>query len=212
MSLGSSGALGREGLDPDQMAQLALRTEWEPVQGGVLRDRHGWSHLAGRWGSLRRSQQGPRLLQIGRGLGAPQAVATDLDKAFWQDVSEKASDKLFSAKGHSLQLLGTIIPVAEGDLSVLERFDAAVGDRDPKHVAAQIIEGLLSGTGVSAMHHPILLPNPSRHLSQQPRPFQTGLEFAPKDLAQSKAGHQEGGVLWIDPVLASGREPAGAHQ
>src|SRR5437762_2865469 len=143
------------------MAQLALGTElrWR-VAGRTLRVGIGLGlrRLAACGRKVWRGEQGAGLFQLGPALSAPQAVGADFDKPFWQDVPQEAPDKFLRVQAHPPQLLRAVVPVTKGDPAVLKGCQAAVGDGDPKDVAAQVIQDLLARTGVLAMHHPLLLP------------------------------------------------------
>src|SRR2546426_8572108 len=56
---------------------------------------------------------------------------------------QEAADEFLRAKGHPPQLLRAVVPITKGDLAVFEGFQAAVGDRDSKDIAAQVIQDLL---------------------------------------------------------------------
>src|SRR6266516_2880298 len=109
-------------------------------------------------------------------------------------------------------LLAAVVPVAERHLALLEPFNAAVGDGDPKYVAAQVIEHLLSLAGVLAVNDPVVFPDGWRYLVEPAELVESGVELAAKDFAQGKARDQEGGMAGRDPVLAILGESAGADQ
>jgi hypothetical protein len=65
----------------------------------------------------------------------------DTVEALGQDVDEEAADELGCGEGHDLvagAAVGAIVLVAEGDASVVERDQPAVGDGDAVGVARQI--------------------------------------------------------------------------
>jgi hypothetical protein len=69
---------------------------------------------------LRWSQLG---LELGQSLllsGAPESVAADFNKAFGQDVLEEAGDEVLGREGYVTQVLGPVIPIAKGNLGVVE--------------------------------------------------------------------------------------------
>ena len=80
-------------------------------------------------GRLWESQQGLSFLQVGFALRAPQAIGADFDKALGKHVTEEAVDKLLGLEANPLQLLGAIASVTEGNLPVLERFQAVMAIR-----------------------------------------------------------------------------------
>jgi hypothetical protein len=77
---------------------------------------------------------------------------------------EEALEKLDAGEGDPSKVLGPIVPIAEGDLPVLDSFQTAVGDGDAEDVATQIVEHLLAAAGVLAVHDPRRGPNHWRHL------------------------------------------------
>jgi len=73
-----------------------------------------------------------------------ETEVTDAAEAFWQDVKEKAADKLVGVKRHYLGFVaGAIVLPTEADVATLARQEPAVGDGDAMGIAAQIIEDLL---------------------------------------------------------------------
>jgi hypothetical protein len=72
---------------------------------------------------------------------------------------EEAVEELGSGKRDMADLAGTVIPIAEGDLLVVDAFDAAVGDGHTEQISAQIGENGLAGAGGLAMDDPGGLPD-----------------------------------------------------
>jgi hypothetical protein len=52
--------------------------------------------------------------------GAKQAVVTDLDEAWWEDVLEEATDELLSGEGAMLELVSGRVFVRESDRALLQ--------------------------------------------------------------------------------------------
>ena len=67
---------------------------------------------------------------------------------------EEALKELDAGDGDAANVLGPIVPIAEGDVAVLDAFQTAIGDADAEDVAAQIVEDLLAASGVLAVHDP----------------------------------------------------------
>jgi hypothetical protein len=72
---------------------------------------------------------------------------------------EEAVEKLHAREGDPAHVLSPIIPIAEGDLTVLDAFQTAIGDGDAEDVAAEIIEDFLTAPGVLAVDDPGLRPD-----------------------------------------------------
>lgn len=69
-----------------------------------------------------------------------EAVVADPDEALRQDVQEEAPDELGSGKAHeAVGAAVRIIFVAEGDMTVAEGDEAAVGDGDTMGVAGEVL-------------------------------------------------------------------------
>jgi len=77
---------------------------------------------------------------------------------------EEALEKLDAGERDPAKVLGPIVPIAEGDLPVLDPFQRAVGDGDAEDVAAQVVEDLLAAPGVLAVNDPGRRPNTWGHL------------------------------------------------
>ena len=71
----------------------------------------------------------------------PQAVVTQLVKAFGRDVLEEAPDELVA--GHRLLAMAVSCPVlvGVGDGVVIDGQDSLIGDGDAEGIAGEIIEG-----------------------------------------------------------------------
>src|SRR2546428_12111307 len=78
--------------------------------------------------------------------------------------SEEAVEKLAAGERDPARVLGPIVPIAKGDLPVLDSFQRAVGDGDAEDVAAQVVEHLLAASRVLAVHDPRSRPNSWVHL------------------------------------------------
>src|SRR5215510_1188678 len=63
--------------------------------------------------------------------GGQQAVVTDFDEAFGQDVLKEAADKLFGGDGRESGPIYGRVLVGECDLAIFEREDAAIADGCP---------------------------------------------------------------------------------
>lgn len=87
------------------------------------------------------------------------AVVTDFGSAFGQDVLKKSVNEVRGGKHDVANALSLVVAVAETDDAVVERFQAAVGNGDPKNVASKIVEHFVATTGVLRMNDPANLPD-----------------------------------------------------
>ena len=104
------------------------------------------------------SQQSPGAGELGFLRRAPYSVVADFDPASWQNMLEETVEELVSRKHDAPDCLSAIVAVAEADLTVVERFQWAVGDGDAEDVAAQIVENLFTAPGRFAVNDPVFLP------------------------------------------------------
>ena len=88
-----------------------------------------------------------------------KAEVTDTHEAIGQYVEEKTADEFVGIKGHSLFSIPIFsIPIAQGDLAVLDGEDAVVGQSHAVGVAAEVIEhGLWRAERLFGIDHPVLL-------------------------------------------------------
>jgi hypothetical protein len=67
-------------------------------------------------------------------------------------VLEEADDELQGRESHAAQLLVAAFPVPEGDLSVVDLLQPAVGEGDPEDVPAQVVEHFAAAAGWLTIH------------------------------------------------------------
>jgi hypothetical protein len=95
---------------------------------------------------------------------------------------EEALEKLDAGEGDPSKASGPIVPIAEGDLPVLDAFQTAVGDGDAEDVAAQVVEGSLAAAGVLTMHDPGRRPHGGWHLLKETGAVDRRADLRPEDL------------------------------
>jgi hypothetical protein len=78
--------------------------------------------------------------------GSEQAIVTDFDEAFGQDVLKEAADKLLGGNGQESGLISGRTLVGKSHLAILEGEDPAVADGDAKDVRSEVFEGGLAGS------------------------------------------------------------------
>jgi len=86
-----------------------------------------------------------------------KAVVADAVEAVWQDMEQKAADKLSSVQGHEPGLSSvTIVFPGEADFSIVGRLQARVGDGDAVGIAGQIGENpFWSGERAFSVYDPV---------------------------------------------------------
>ena len=97
-----------------------------------------------RCGDSDRGKSGAGGFQPGAVRRAEDSVVTDLDRAGWQHVLQETAEKLFAGNSDVAHGLSPVVAVVEADVSVVDGFDAAVGNGDPEDIAAQVIQDFLS--------------------------------------------------------------------
>jgi hypothetical protein len=91
-----------------------------------------------------RIEQLPGLIEQMPVRGSEQAVVTDFDEAFGQNVLKEAADELFGRDGRVSGLIRGRILVGKSDLAILEREDAVIADGDAKDVRGEVFESSLT--------------------------------------------------------------------
>ena len=125
---------------------------------------------------------------------------------------EEALEKLDAGERDPAQVLGPIVPIAEGDLAVLDAFQTAIGDGDAEDVAAEVVEHLLAAASVLAVDDPRLRPDVPRHLIEEAGVVEGGTDLGPEDLRQRVDRDKKVPGLRGDPRGAIGGESSGGHE
>ena len=115
----------------------------------------GGERRAGRRQTQRLPYRGQE--SLARGVGQP-AIVANAHEAVGQDVEQKATQKGLSLHGGDPGgvAVGAVLP-AEGDLTLVEREQAVVGEGDAMGVAGEIGQHLIrTGEGRFAVHDPTL--------------------------------------------------------
>lgn len=98
--------------------------------------------------------------------GAGQAIMTDFGETFGQDMLDKALEKLGGGQLDVLDLLGSIVAVAKGDLTVFNLFQPRVSDGDAEDVTAQVVQHFVPAAGRLGVDDPFFFPELGRNLVQ----------------------------------------------
>ena len=125
---------------------------------------------------------------------------------------EEALQKLDAGERDPATVLGPIVPIAEGDLPVLDSFQTTVGDGDAEDVAAQVVEDFVAAPSVLAVHDPGRRPHAGWHLVKETGAIEGGADLRPEDLRQRTDRHEIVPVLRDDPCGPIGGEPPGGDE
>ena len=112
---------------------------WPPGIGPLARRCRG----GGRWVGRMPRQPALELVQAGARDGTPQPIVPDVGEPLGQPMREKAANELVGRQGHGLPAMVLGILRAETDVAVRDREKAAIGQRDPVDIAAQVVQDLL---------------------------------------------------------------------
>ena len=74
-------------------------------------------------------------------------------------MQKESAHEFNRGKGDMPDFLTAVVSIPKGHLTILDLLKSAVGDRDTKHVAGQILQHLFTMAGRLAMHYPFLFPN-----------------------------------------------------
>ncbi len=181
----------------------AVRTKWQRSRGGG-----GDSYrlkIAGGGGE----QLSGLLQQLPLG-GAEQAVVTDFDEAWRQDVLQETMDELLGGDGAVLELVSGGLLVGESDLAIFQLTQAVVADSDAEDIRSEILESLFAGTDGLGMDHPWFAPDAGRDLSKEFGLFESVTELGAEDQGERFDGHEK--VLAGSVPAASSREAAAGDE
>src|SRR5262245_37181218 len=87
--------------------------------------------------------------------GRQQAIVTNFDETFWQEVLKEPADKLSGGDGRESGLISGSSLVRESDLAIFEGEDAAIADSHAKDVRSEVFEGSLAGAYRLRVNDPI---------------------------------------------------------
>jgi hypothetical protein len=122
---------------------------------------------------------------------------------------QKAANELQRWQGHGLPALVLSILIAEADVTILDGEQLAIGQCDPVHIPAPVVQDRLRALdGGLAVDDPALGPHRLRY--GQVRPSLTHQRPNPpaKELREGVDGHQIGPAGWL-PLGSIGGDPAG---
>src|SRR5882672_1451566 len=100
---------------------------------------------------------------------APEPVVADFGTAAWQDVLEKALEKLHAGQPDAARLVCPIVLITKRHMVISHRLQSAVRDRDAEHIPTEIVEDALTAAGVLGMDHPRRRPDCGWGLVEEPR-------------------------------------------
>ena len=101
---------------------------------------------------------------------------------------QEPRDEVLAGDRDVLQLVCLVVAIVEGNLTVVDRIDPAVADRDAMDVASEVGEHHLPVSCALAVDDPVLLPNLRRRVFEQASSAQAVTELALEDRAESGRG------------------------
>jgi hypothetical protein len=135
------------------------------------------------------------------------AVVADFDTAARQNVLQETVKKFQPGEGEMADLSRLIVAIVKRDMAILDPFQAVVGKRNAEHVAAQILEDFVTGTGMLTMNHPRLLPDIGSDPVKKTGFVQSGSELAAKNQREGANGDEKLRVFRLPPVLPIDGKP-----
>ena len=132
-----------------------------------------------------------------RGTGKP--IVSNLGETPWEHVLEEPREERRRGQRAARQLPGTTITEPKRDATVVDVFEAIVGDRDPENVAAEVLEHLLPGGRRLHVDDPIARPGLGGDLIEQAGPAHGVAHLAAKDGREDVAGEEEVGTRASGP-------------
>ena len=122
-----------------------MRTALTRLEGGIRGGRRPALRVSGREGCGRvwPREEELELVQEGPMDRTPEPVVPDLVEALRQHMLQEAADALHCRQGHRLPAVMSRVLIAETDLAILDGEHAAMGQRDPVDVPAEVVQDLL---------------------------------------------------------------------
>lgn len=140
------------------------------------------------------------------------AVVAHFSAASGQHVLEEAFEKFDSGDGGTLDELSFVVAIAERDVSVANRFDAAVGDGNAKHIPAEIFQNLVARTGMPGVNHPGFCPDRGRDALKQASLIERGTHLGAKDQRQGSNRNQKGRIFRSNPACTVQGKASGGDE
>ena len=123
------------------------------------------TRLVGWFGRSLISQEKLNLAQKVAIRRSPEAIVANLVNASGQDVLKEPTNKLVGSQRHRPPLRITASLVAEGDVAIIDRDDATVGDSNAVDIASEVFQDRLDALNRRfAVDDPVLPTNRFRHL------------------------------------------------
>jgi len=123
--------------------------------------------------------------------GAEDAVISNLDETFGQNMLQETANELVGGKGANPGLPCAGFSVAEGDLAMGQLEDTLIADGHPEDVRGQILQGSHTIADRLTMNDPVLLPGFWGYQSKQICLLQSIAELGPKEDRQWLDMNQE---------------------
>ena len=103
------------------------------------------------------------MIELATASRTPDPVVAHLCTPAREHMLEESPEKFDAGERDPANVLGPIVPIAEGDLPVLDPFQTAVRDGDAEDIAAQVVEDLLTAPGGLTVNDPGRRPDIRRH-------------------------------------------------
>jgi len=183
-----------EATNPADRAARQRRVIRGGGRSGIDRGEVQWRCAGGRC-----EEGSPCLVEQRFARGTEEAVVADFGEPRGQDVLQEAADERDGVEGTSLGRAGAAVAVAEGDVAVLEAFEAAVDEGDAEDVPGQVVEHLGAAAGVLEVDDPLRAPDRGRGLIEEAGRAEGRAELGAEEAGQREAGDEEGRSLGGDP-------------
>jgi len=145
---------------------------------------------------------------LGTATGRKDSVVTDLGEAAREHMLEEAFEELRTRESGALDPLRLIVSITEGDVCIVDGFDAAVGNGNAEDIAAEIFENLFAGTGVFGVNDPIFLPHRAGNFFKEAGSAQSRTELGAKNERECSDRNQKRWIAGLNPACAVQREAA----
>lgn len=148
--------------------------------------------------------------ELGAELRGEEAVVSDLDESFWEDVEEEAVDEVEGREGGSGPGTGVAVFEAEGDLVIVDGKDTVIGEGDAVDVGGEVGEGVLAGADGFAVDDPggTAGPDPGIDEMKEVEGMEFGHETELDASSEGLVGEKPVLVAVGDPAVAARRECA----
>jgi len=183
-------AVGRSGMETEEWpATIGAARSWKLRQS--LRDS----------GAAVVVDEGTNRVDRNRTVGGEKTVMPHLHKSIGQDVLEETSDELQDVEGGDAVEVGSVLPILEGDGTVFDLDDAAIGNGDLEDIGREVLEGSVAFPDGLGVDIPVEGPDLRVDSIEESSSFHGVTELGSVDGGEGLDG---------DIKVLGGRKPAGA--